>query len=106
VLGRRGDERRAFAAAVLAALASTPILWQHYLVILLVPLAVCRPRLSAAWLLPVLLWLAPFTGNGTVAQTLLVPVVAALVGAACLAPERQTDAVPLRLFRVLRPSAL
>jgi hypothetical protein len=106
VLGRRGDERRAFAAAVLAALASTPILWQHYLVILLVPLAVCRPRLSAAWLLPVLLWLAPFTGNGTAAQTLLVPVVAALVGAACLAPERQPDAEPLRFSRVLRPSAL
>lgn len=89
--GRRGDDRRAFAAAVLAALASTPILWQHYLMLLLVALAVCRPRLSIAWFLPLAPWFSPFTGNGNVGQTLLVPVVAALVGAACLMPRDRSS---------------
>jgi len=100
--GRRGDEARAFAAAVLASLTSTPILWQHYLMLLLVALAVTRPRLSVAWFLPVLLWLAPTTGNGTTAQTFLVPIVGALVGAACLLPRRSsaTHAPPFRPARL------
>jgi len=86
VFGRRGDEGRALVAAVLASLASTPVLWQHYLMLLLVALAVVRPRLSVAWFLPILLWLSPTTGNGSSGQTLLVPLVAAAVGAACLLP--------------------
>ena len=86
--GRRGDDRRAFAASLLASLAITPILWQHYLMLLLVALAVCRPRLSLLWFLPLLGWVSPLTGtNGTVAQTLLVPLVAAVIGAACLMPS-------------------
>ena len=54
----------------------TPILWQHYLVLLLVPLAVVRPRFSPIWLLPVALWLAPREDNGAALQTLL-PLIAA-----------------------------
>ena len=64
VLGRRGDDLRSFTAAVAAALAFTPVIWQHYLVLLLVPLAVARPRFSALWLLPVRLWLARARDNG------------------------------------------
>ena len=74
--GRRGDDLRSFATAIAAALALTPILWQHYLVLLLVPLAVVRPRFSAIWLLPVALWLAPREDNGVPLQTLL-PLIAA-----------------------------
>ena len=74
--GRRGDDVRSFASAIAAALAFTPILWQHYLVLLLVPLAVVRPRFSAVWLLPVALWLAPREDNGVPLQTLL-PLLAA-----------------------------
>jgi hypothetical protein len=99
VLGRREDDRRAFAAAVLAALASTPILWQHYLMLMLVALAVCRPRLSVAWFLPLVPWLSPFTGNGNLGQTLLVPVVAALVGFFCLAPAGFLEVFSLSRWR-------
>jgi hypothetical protein len=56
---RRGDEPRALLAAVAAALAGTPVLWLHYLVLLAVPLALLRPRFSALWLLPVVLWICP-----------------------------------------------
>ncbi len=44
--------RRAFALAVVAALASTPIVWEHYMVLLLVPIALVSPRASKLWLLP------------------------------------------------------
>jgi alpha-1,2-mannosyltransferase len=38
--------------ALAAAIASTPIVWVHYFLLLLVPLALSRPRLSALWFLP------------------------------------------------------
>jgi alpha-1,2-mannosyltransferase len=53
-----GDER-AFIVCILTALATTPLLWIHYLVLLLAPLALLRPRLSAVWAVPMLLWLSP-----------------------------------------------
>ena len=52
-------DRRAFAVAVLAALVATPLLWLHYLLLLYVPIALYRPRLSALWFLPLLLWVTP-----------------------------------------------
>jgi len=52
-------DRRAFAAAVLAALVATPLLWLHYLLLLYVPIALYRPRLAPLWFLPLLLWVTP-----------------------------------------------
>jgi Glycosyltransferase family 87 len=57
----RRDERAGFAAGIVVALLASPIVWPHYLVLLLVPLALYRPRLDAAWAIPVLLWIAPQT---------------------------------------------
>jgi len=61
VLAARGDDgdRRAFAVAVLGALVATPVVWMHYYVLLFVPIALYRPRLSPLWLTPLVLWLAP-----------------------------------------------
>jgi hypothetical protein len=63
-LAQRGDDGRAFTLAVAATLALTPILWQHYLCLLLVPLAVARPRFSPLWCLPAVRWIAPRGGHG------------------------------------------
>lgn len=49
--GPDGD-RRAFSLVILAALCGTPIVWEHYMVLLFVPIALVSPRLSAAWLIP------------------------------------------------------
>jgi Glycosyltransferase family 87/Dolichyl-phosphate-mannose-protein mannosyltransferase len=38
--------------ALAAALAFSPIVWMHYFLLLLVPLALTRPRLSALWFVP------------------------------------------------------
>ena len=55
-VARRGDgddgERRALILALAAAFAATPILWVHYLVLLIVMIALARPRLSPLWLVP------------------------------------------------------
>jgi hypothetical protein len=50
LLGRRDEDERAFRFAVVAALALTPIVWNHYLLLLYVPLALTRPRFSPIWL--------------------------------------------------------
>ncbi|MBD0328522.1 MAG: DUF2029 domain-containing protein [Thermoleophilia bacterium] len=59
VLGRgRDGDFRAFVATVGAAFALTPMLWGHYFVVLLVPIAIRRPRLTPLWVLPMVFWLA------------------------------------------------
>jgi hypothetical protein len=77
--GRDGD-RRAFAVAVVASLATTPILWLHYLLLLFVPIALYRPRLSGLWFLPVLLWATPTThSHGATWRIVLALVIVAVV---------------------------
>jgi Glycosyltransferase family 87 len=49
--GGDGD-RRSFTYALAAGFVLTPILWLHYLVLLVVPIALARPRLSGLWLVP------------------------------------------------------
>ena len=49
-LAREDRDRRALTASIAAALALSPIVWIHYLVLLLAPLALARPRLSPLWL--------------------------------------------------------
>jgi len=85
LFARRDDDLRSFTCALAAALAFTPILWQHYLVLLLVPIAVARPRLSAIWLVPIILWAAPRDDNGSAFQTFLPVLVAAALVAFVLA---------------------
>jgi hypothetical protein len=88
-LAIRGDERRSFVLLLAVSLLLTPLVWLHYFAILLVPLAIARPRFDATWLLPVLLIGASGTGNGGVARTVLVLVVAAGVVAASIVPQRE-----------------
>jgi hypothetical protein len=49
---RPDGDRRAFGLAIMAALTSTPIVWEHYMVLLFVPIALISPRFSWIWLLP------------------------------------------------------
>jgi hypothetical protein len=66
--GRR-DERVSFALSIAAALALSPIVWMHYFVLLLVVVALFKPRFSSAWALPLLLWASPAVWNGAAWQT-------------------------------------
>ncbi len=49
--GGDGD-RSSLTLALAVGLLLTPILWLHYLVLLVVPIALARPRLSALWFVP------------------------------------------------------
>jgi len=49
--GADGD-RRSLTFALAAGVVLTPILWLHYLVLLVVPIALARPRLSPLWFVP------------------------------------------------------
>ena len=49
---RARDERHSFTLAIAAALVVSPVVWIHYLVLLFVPIAITRPRVSVVWLLP------------------------------------------------------
>lgn len=72
LLGRRGDDARSFALAVLASLLFSPIVWLHYFALLLAPIAVVHRRLSYLWVLPLAFWAwAAGVGNGTTLETAL-----------------------------------
>ncbi len=58
IRGRVDADRRALALTLLAALLLSPIVWLHYLVVLLPPMALASRRLSPIWLVPCGLWLA------------------------------------------------
>jgi hypothetical protein len=93
VLARRGDEERSFTCAVAATLALSPIVWLHYLVLLLVPLAILRPRFSLIWLLPVLLWVSPRPGYAEGYETFMPGLVAAILVAVLLVRPRPSRGV-------------
>jgi len=67
IAGGPDGDRRCFALVTIAALTSTPIVWEHYMVLLLVPVALVSPRLSKLWLLPMC------TPLVTVFSTVVVP---------------------------------
>jgi hypothetical protein len=94
VLGRRGDDRRSFALAVTAMIVATPIVWLHSFALLLAPVAILRPRLSVAWLLPVLLVIGAGTGNGAPWQTAGVLGLSALTLVVALAPSWRQPVEP------------
>jgi alpha-1,2-mannosyltransferase len=52
-------DRGALVVAVLLTLLASPLLWAHYFALLLIPLALYRPRLAPVWALPLLLWPIP-----------------------------------------------
>lgn len=106
IVAARGEdgERRAFVVAVAGALVSTPLLWLHYLQLLLIPLALYRPRLSRLWCVQLALWLTPAShANGHSWKIALALAVLALTVARTLYP-RQTQFLadaPARLRALL-----
>ena len=91
---RRRDDERSFTCAIAASLALSPIVWLHYLVVLLVPMAIARPRFSLLWLLPVLLWASPRPGYAEGFQTFLPAIAAGIIVTVLLARPRGSDVTP------------
>jgi len=99
-LGRR-DEWGALSVCLVAALIASPLVDTHYFALLLVPLAVRRPRLGVEWLLPLALWLCPETASA--GWQLFVAWATAIAVIALLA--RSGGPIPALPGRVGRPCA-
>jgi hypothetical protein len=76
VVGRRGRDYAALVLAVVLMLSASPIVWNHYFALLIVPLAIACPRLAPAWGLQLVLWLCPVGGPFVWQRVLAVSVVA------------------------------
>jgi len=87
VFARRGNDLSSFTLCIAAALALTPIVWLHYLVLLVVPLAIARPNFSSIWLLPAVLWIAPTPMNPEGLASAEPLLVAAIIVYATLRPK-------------------
>jgi alpha-1,2-mannosyltransferase len=77
VLRRR--ERDALVAAIAVALLASPILWLHYLVLLLVPLLLFNSALTTRWIVLGLLWVTPHPESMGVRWRIIAALAAILV---------------------------
>jgi hypothetical protein len=95
----RGDEgdRRAYTAAVAAALVISPIVWAHYFILIYVPVALKSQRLSWLWLLPLGFWALPHAASGGSLRHFAVGLgicAAVLVGCAWNGRRERTNLTP------------
>jgi hypothetical protein len=91
--GRQGADLAAFALSIVVCLVATPIMEPHYYTLLLIPLAVARPRFGPIWAAPLVLWVSLIAGGqwGTVSTTLVcLGVTACLISTAFGHAVRQT----------------
>jgi hypothetical protein len=99
VVGRRRSrdvdaDRRAFVLAIAAAFLFSPIVWTHYLALLVVPIAITRRTLSPLWFVPLAMWATPGQSDGRAWRVVLGLAVWVVVLAASWRPGR-----PINVFR-------
>ncbi len=85
--------RRSLGLAIAAALVLSPIVWRHFFSLLIVPLALSRPRFDAVWLIPIGMWVGDGTFNGAPWQTACVLGLAAATVVLCERPSGARDVV-------------
>jgi hypothetical protein len=87
-LGRAGRDQSALIVSVAVALLAAPVIWLHYFALLMVPLALTTPSLSAVWIAPIALFVCP-VNKPSVAEVWVTLGIACLVFAWAL---RRADA--------------
>lgn len=80
--GRRGADEASLALAVLAAILGSPIVWEYYYALLIVPLAIARPRFSGFWMVLPLMYVTHRLPRELLLETELEP-----GGTACCKPD-------------------
>ncbi len=90
--GRHDGDRRSFSAAIVCALLLSPLVWMHYYALLVVPIALVRPRLSWLWVIPVFAFWPPGNNPGQSSVTLAIVAILTGVGVTAVAssPTRPT----------------
>lgn len=105
-VGRRypNDEdadTRAFVLAVAAAFLFSPIVWTHYLALLVVPIAITRRTLTALWFVPLAMWVTPGQSDGQAWRVVVGMAVWIVVLVATSRPTRPLPALRRKLPRVV-----
>jgi alpha-1,2-mannosyltransferase len=105
VLGMRDRDESALVITLLAALMTSPIVWMHYYVLVVIALALTRPRLSALWFLPLLYWASPELESFGELRRLIVGVGVTLAVILFGVRSMKSAGVPLNAKVVQTPSA-
>lgn len=80
VLTAAGSDLGWFTAALTFGILASPIVWQHYFLLLFIPLAATRRTGDPlVWLLTLALWISPSETPATLAQAWLIPVLASAI---------------------------
>lgn len=87
------SDRRAFVLSIAAAFMFSPIVWTHYLALLVVPIAITRRRLAPLWFVPLAMWATPGQSNGHEWRVVLGLAVWSVVLAAAFRGPRPLPAV-------------
>jgi hypothetical protein len=95
--------RRSLPLFVVASLILSPIVWLHYLLLLVIPLALARPRLSPLWGLPLIFWLCP--GNGAYVHAWHVALAMAVIASIAVLAEVRSRPPGWLRARALLPAA-
>ena len=103
---RRGREpeadRQAFVLAIAAAFLFSPIVWTHYLALLVVPIAITRRTLTPLWFVPLAMWATTGQSDGDAWRVALGLAVWSVVLAAALRAPRP---LPSPRARIAHPIA-
>jgi hypothetical protein len=95
---RSGDsDRQAFVLAIAAAFLFSPIVWTHYLALLVVPIAITRRTLTPLWFVPLAMWATTGQSDGQAWRVVLGFAVWTVVLGAALRTPRPVPAVRARV---------
>jgi alpha-1,2-mannosyltransferase len=75
----RRQDRHALTLAIVLMLVASPIVHNHYFLLLLVPMAIGRPRLTWLWAAPIVMWICPYGPGSNVWQRPLAWALAAII---------------------------
>lgn len=106
VAGRRGQDERCLVLAIAASILASPLVWLHYFALLLVPVALARPRLSPLWGLPVAMWVCSPTRPRDLQLVVALTVAAAVIAIVLRALERNEPATSPALAGVSADAAI
>ena len=90
---RRDGDLSVFTAMIAASIVAVPIVWPHYLALLLVPLGIACPRPSAAWLLPYVMPLVLVVDDRTVRAACFILLALTMTAAPLVASRRVSRSV-------------
>jgi Glycosyltransferase family 87 len=97
---RRDDaeaDRQTFVLAIASAFLFSPIVWTHYLALLVVPIAISRRTLTPLWFVPLAMWATTGQSNGHAWQVVIGLAVWSVVLAAALRTPRELSASQTRV---------